>query len=158
MRRLWSFGLLFALAGCVSTAHGRDRIEASSGRIGTYTYSDVLKPHGRARGEPEEQVATRLCDGGNWRRIGRPEFDACMRAQGWRLANFKPAPSSPPDDSYSPSPSVDSTPTPSGPDMAQQTADLNASMAAAQAQNDAANAATVQTEYQFNTIYSNPNQ
>jgi len=78
--------------------------------------------------------------------------------EGWRLANFKPAPSSPPDDSYSPSPSVDSTPTPSGPDMAQQTADLNASMAAAQAQNDAANAATVQTEYQFNTIYSNPNQ
>ena len=42
--------------------------------------------------------------------------------------------------------------------LPQQTADLNASMAAAQAQNDAANAATVQTEYQFNTIYSNPNQ
>jgi hypothetical protein len=59
---------------------------------GTYSYEDVLKPHGRARSDAEEQEATRICDRGDSRLIGRPAFNACMRARGWRYAGFRPKP------------------------------------------------------------------
>jgi hypothetical protein len=152
MRWIWSFGFLLALTGCVSA--GRD-----APGIGTYTYDDILRPHGQARGEAAEQAATRVCDAGISDRIGTPKFDACMRGRGWRLANFQPAPQQ-----YSPSPSYDagsSAASSSGPDPSQAANDAaNAATQAniaAQQQNDAANAATQQTEYNFNIMY-NPQQ
>jgi hypothetical protein len=118
-------------------------------------YEDVLRPHGHERGDAAEQAAARVCDKGDTRRIGTPKFDACMRARGWRLANFEPSPSD-----SSPPPSYDSGPPP-GPDPSLQISqDLAASQAAndaAQQANDAAAAAATQTEVQFNTIYNNPN-
>jgi hypothetical protein len=150
MRSMWSLGILLALMGCVSAG--------GSPGYGIYTYSDVLRPHGRVRGEAAEQAATRVCDAGISDRIGTPKFDACMRGRGWRLANFQPAPQQ-----YSPSPSYDagsSAASSSGPDPSQAANDaMAASQAniAAQQQNDAANAATQQTEYNFNIMY-NPQQ
>ncbi|MFI5013542.1 MAG: hypothetical protein ACHQAY_14460 [Hyphomicrobiales bacterium] len=94
MRRIWSYGFMLALTGCVSTGQG------ATG-AGTYTYSDILKPHGHARGEAAEQAATTICDGGNPQLIGTSPFNACMRGRGWRLAHFEPAPSQP--DTYDPS-------------------------------------------------------
>jgi hypothetical protein len=154
MQRVYCLGLLLALAGCVSTTDG-------SRGYGTYVYSDFLKPHGRERGNAAEQVATRACDGGVSDRIGTSRFDACMRARGWRLYKFQPAPQQP-----SPSYDVASDPgsPPSGPSPADDAAAASAAAAAAQAQANAAQdmanaaqAATVQTEYQFNTIYNAPN-
>ena len=95
MRRIWSFGVMLTLTGCVTTGGG-------SG-AGTYTYRDVIKPHGRERGEAAEQAATRICDHGNPQEIGLPPFDACMRARGWRFTHFQPAPAPAYDSSdYSP--------------------------------------------------------
>jgi hypothetical protein len=156
MRSLWSFAILLSLTGCVSAGGGSPR--AGSPGYGTYAYSDVLRPHGRTRGEAAEQAATRACDAGIPDRIGTLKFDACMRGRGWRLASFQPAPRQ-----YSPSPSYDagsSAASASGPDPNQAANDaLAASQAniAAQQQNDAANAATQQTEYNFNIMY-NPQQ
>ncbi|MFI5012601.1 MAG: hypothetical protein ACHQAY_09650 [Hyphomicrobiales bacterium] len=150
MQRVWSFGVLLALTGCVSAGDG-------SPGIGTYTYNDVLRPHGHERGNAAEQAATRICDGGDRHRIGTAKFDACMRGRGWRLADFEPTPQQ-----SSPSYDVGTDPAPtSSPDFSNQAAAdamaASAANAAAQQQNDAANAATVQTEYQFNTIYNAPN-
>jgi len=85
MRRIWIYGLALALTGWVSPG------QAQNG-AGTYTYTDVLKPHGHARGEAEEQAATLICDGGDSYYIGLPAFNACMRARGWRLTGFEAAP------------------------------------------------------------------
>jgi hypothetical protein len=151
MRWIWSSGFLLALTGCVSAGGGAPG-------IGTYTYDDILRPHGQARGEAAEQAATRVCDAGISDRIGTPKFDACMRGRGWRLADFQPAPQN-----YSPSPSYDvgsSAASSSGPDPSQAANDAMAASQAnidAQQQNDAANAATQQTEYNFNIMY-NPQQ
>ena len=149
MRWIWSFGFLLALTGCVSAGGGAPG-------IGTYTYDDILRPHGHARGEAAEQAATRVCDAGISDRISTPKFVACMRGRGWRLANFQPA--SP---QYSPSYDAGSSAaSSSGPDPSQAANDaMAASQAniAAQQQNDAANAATQQTEYNFNIMY-NPQQ
>src|ERR1700730_3941455 len=93
MRRIWAYGLTLVLTGCVSTGQG------TTG--GTYTYRDILKPHGHARGEAAEQAATTICDGGNSQNIGTPTFDRCMRGRGWRLAHYEPAPFQP--DTYDPS-------------------------------------------------------
>jgi hypothetical protein len=62
--------------------------------VGNYTYSDVLKPGGRARGNDDEHADAYVCDGDNAGNIGTPAFDACMRAHGWRFAHFEPAPAS----------------------------------------------------------------
>jgi hypothetical protein len=62
--------------------------------VGKYTYNDVLKPHGRARRNDEEQADTYVCDGGDSRDIGTPPFNACMRAHGWRFDHFEPTPAS----------------------------------------------------------------
>jgi hypothetical protein len=139
--------ILLALGGCVTSGDG------SLGG-GAYTYVDFLRPHGVERGEAAEQAATRTCDGGVSQRIGTPKFDACMRSRGWRLAQFE-------SNSFDSSPTYDSGPSSSGPDISQQiSSDLAATQAAvdaAQQQNNAAAAAATLTEYQFNTIYNNPN-
>ena len=140
MRWIWSFGFLLTLTGCISTDRG-------ALGIGTYTYNDILKPHGQARGEAAEQADTTVCDAGISDRISTPKFVACMRGRGWRLANFQPAPQN-----YSPSPSYDA-----GSSPAPSSNDAIAGSIAAQQQNDAANAATQQTEYNFNVMY-NPQQ
>jgi hypothetical protein len=159
MRRIWSLGILLTLTGCVSAGQGYTRQGAPG--YGAYAYNDVLRPHGRARGEAAEQAAISVCGGGSPERIGTAKFDACMRGRGWRVANGRPAPQG-----YSPSyevssPSYDTTPSSPAPDYSSQSAtdasSAAASSVAAQQQNDAANAATVQTEYQFNTIYNAPN-
>ncbi len=152
MRRICCFGLLLALTGCVS-----DGGAAPSASAGTYVYRDMLRPHGMPRGAAAGQVATRLCDGGHPGLIGSAKFDACMRARGWQLARREPSRDlAPAPDSGTSSPSPD-TSSPSPDTSAADAQALAASMAAAQQQNDAANAATVQTEYQFNTIYNAPN-
>jgi hypothetical protein len=69
------------------------------GSVGIWTYDDVLKPHGRVRGEREEQIATRACDAGDSDRIGSATFRSCMNSRGWRLSQFDPAPSDSNDDS-----------------------------------------------------------
>jgi hypothetical protein len=69
------------------------------GADGTYTYNDILKPHGRERGEPQEQADTRACDAGDSDNIGSEHFRACMHGRGWRLTQFDPAPASPDDSS-----------------------------------------------------------
>jgi hypothetical protein len=109
MRRIWSFGVMLTLTGCVTTGGG-------SG-AGTYTYRDVIKPHGRERGEAAEQAATRICDHGNPQEIGLPPFDACMRARGWRFTHFQPAPAPAYDSSdySSPPPPPDPPPPPPPP-------------------------------------------
>ncbi len=84
MRLMWSYGILLTLSGCVTAAQGM-------GGPGTYTYTDVLKPHGRARGEAAEQYATRVCDRGNSDLIATPSFNACMKARGWVLTHYEPA-------------------------------------------------------------------
>jgi len=147
---MWTAPILLALSGCVTTGDG-------SLGLGTYTYVDVMRPHGHARGEAAEQAATTACDRGDSQRIGTPKFDACMRSRGWRFAGFEPD-SSP---SYDSSDVSDASP-PSGPDPnANMASDMAASQAAndaAQAMTNAASEAATQTEVQFNTIYSvNPN-
>ena len=59
---------------------------------GIYTYNDILRPRGRARGNDQEQAATAGCDGGDTRNIGTTAFNACMRTHGWRFARFTPKP------------------------------------------------------------------
>jgi hypothetical protein len=103
MRRIWSYGFMLIMTGCVST--GRDGSDA-----GTYTYNDVLKPHGRQRGETAEQLATNICDQGHSKLIGSPAFDRCMRSRGWRFTHFEPA-------SVDVSPSPDYSPPPPPPDF-----------------------------------------
>ena len=84
MQLVWSYGILLTLTGCVSSGQG-------IGGPGTYTYTDVLKPHGHERGEAAEQYATRICDQGNSDLIATPAFNACMRARGWKLTHYEPA-------------------------------------------------------------------
>jgi hypothetical protein len=148
LRPIVDLPIVLALEGCVTAGGG-------SPGAGVYTYEDFLRPHGRERGDAAEQAATRACDRGDSQRIGTPKFDACMRARGWRLANFAASSSN-----ASPSPSYDSG-APAGPDPSLQISqDLAASQAAndaAQQANNAAAAAATQTEVQFNTIYNNPN-
>ena len=110
MRRFWSYGILLTLTGCVSSAHGM-------GGPGTYTYTDVLRPHGHERGEAAEQYATRICDHGNSDLIATPAFNACMRARGWKLTHYEPAPDydSSPDYSSPPPPPPESPPPPPPP-------------------------------------------
>ena len=67
MRLVWSYGILLTLTGCVSSGQG-------IGGPGTYTYTDVLKPHGHERGEAAEQYATHICDQGNSDLIATPVF------------------------------------------------------------------------------------
>jgi len=68
------------------------RGEFADGRTGSFTYVDVLRPKGQARGDAAEQIATRTCDRGNSAKIGGPAFDACMLARGWRFDSFEPTP------------------------------------------------------------------
>jgi hypothetical protein len=109
MRRIWSYGFMLVVTGCVSTSRG-------GSDAGTYTYSDVLKPHGRQRGDAAEQVATNICDQGDTNRIGSVAFNTCMRSRGWRFTHFQPAPivadSSASDYSSPPPPPPDSPPPP----------------------------------------------
>jgi hypothetical protein len=84
MRWMLSCCILLALTGGVSAGQG--------GGYGTYTYDDILKSHGRSRGEAAEQAATLICDRGDADRIGTRAFNACMLSRGWRLARFEPAP------------------------------------------------------------------
>jgi hypothetical protein len=111
MRLMWSYGILLTVTGCVSAGQG-------IGGPGTYTYTDLLRPHGRARGEAAEQLATRICDHGNSDMIATAPFNACMRARGWRLTHYEPAPSpavsfdSSPDYSSPPPPPPDISPPP----------------------------------------------
>ena len=83
MRSIWSLGILLALAGPVAAR------EVSA--PGTYTYTDVLRPHGQARSFALKAADARRCDGGNSAVIGTPAFDACMQARGWRMTSFVPA-------------------------------------------------------------------
>lgn len=101
MKTMWLWALPVALAAFIPAsagAMGRSPIDAapvsaepSAEGYGTYTYADVLKPHGRERGEAAEQSAASLCDAGNRDVIGSPNFNACMSARGWRLAHFEPS-------------------------------------------------------------------
>jgi hypothetical protein len=154
MSKIWLFALPLALAAChPMNASAAARVQTSRAGAataavnynygpGSYIYADVLKPHGRLRGNGARQVATRLCDGGDSEEIGLAPFNVCMSAHGWRFAGFHRdarnyAASS---DSYS----YDSTPSPSGPDPSQAASDAAASQAAldsqaaSNAQNDAA--------------------
>ncbi len=87
MRRIWSFGIMLTLAGCVSS--GGSPPDASA-----HAYVDTLKPHGHARGQAAAQAATRICDAGNPHNIGLPAFDACMRGRGWRMSRVEASPDS----------------------------------------------------------------
>jgi hypothetical protein len=104
MRRIWSYGLMLALTGCVSSG-------GAAPDSGTYTYVDLLRPHGHARGEAAEQAATRACDGGNPQFIGTATFNRCMRGRGWRFTHFEPAPAEP-DASWASTPDYSSPPPP----------------------------------------------
>jgi hypothetical protein len=109
MRRIWSYGFMLVVTGCVSTGRG-------GSDAGTYTYNDVLKPHGRQRGEAAEQLATRICDQGDTNRIGSVSFNRCMRARGWQFTHFEAAPvDDSPDYSSPPPPPPDSPPPPPPP-------------------------------------------
>jgi hypothetical protein len=59
---------------------------------GIYSYEDMW---GHARTEEDEQAASDACGGGHRRFIGTPGFNACMRAQGWRLSGVEPKPYAP---------------------------------------------------------------
>jgi hypothetical protein len=110
MRLIWSYGILLTLSGCVTAGQ--------VGGPGTYTYTDVLKSHGHQRGEAAEQLATRICDHGNSDLIATPAFEACMRARGWKLTAYEPAPTvfdSSPDYSSPPPPPPESPPPPPPP-------------------------------------------
>ncbi len=110
MRRIWSYGFMLALTGCVSSG-------GSSPDSGTYTYVDVLRPHGHARGDAAEQAATRICDGGNTQNIGTATFNRCMRSRGWRFTHFERAAAQPDSSSDdSPTPDYSSPPPPPPPD------------------------------------------
>ncbi len=113
MRRFWSYGLMLAVTGCVSSGAGTPD-------AGTYTYVDILKPHGHARGEAAEQAATRICDAGVPQNIGTAAFNRCMRGRGWRFTHFAAAPAAPdssPDYSSPPPPPDYSSPPPPPPDL-----------------------------------------
>jgi hypothetical protein len=99
MRRIWSFGILLALTGSVLAG------SASAAQIsppGTYVYTDILKPHGKARSVAVKAADAKRCDGGNSQVIGSPTFDACMLARGWRMTQFKPAPAPAPQPASAP--------------------------------------------------------
>ena len=66
--------------------------EARDLGVGDYIYSDVLKPHGRARSNDQEHANANVCDGGDNDKIGTAPFDACMRSHGWRFARFNAVP------------------------------------------------------------------
>ena len=150
MRCICSFGFLLALTGCVSTG-------SAGADAGSYAYIDMLRPRGVGRSAAAGRTAARLCDGGDPGLIGSAKFDACMRGRGWKVARL--APSQGPGYAYdwsSASSSADvSSPSPSPDTSAADTQAMVQSEIAAQQQNDAANAATVQTEYNFNIMYNN---
>jgi hypothetical protein len=118
--------------------------DVAPGSVGTWTYDDVLKPHGRVRGEREEQLATRVCDRGDSDRIGSAQFRSCMNNRGWRLSQFDPAPSSSDDDgaSVDATPTYDSTADDTERMLDDERATQQANDAAQQMVNDAAAAAT----------------
>lgn len=103
---------------------------------GAYLYNGILKPHGLERSDALRQAATRACDAGNSEKIGTPEFDACMRARGWRFAGRVPEAWSPDFSSSEPSPPVE---TPSSDSANEAMQMVNQQMAT-----DAANAAAEQ--------------
>lgn len=122
---------------------------------GTYAYNDVLRPHGRGRGDGARQAATKVCDHGDSDNIGDDAFNACMLAHGWRFAGSVPQASDSSDSvSDDPSPSTDS-----GSDAANQAMEMvneenavNAANAAATQQFNDAMAAAQQTENNANFI------
>jgi hypothetical protein len=86
---------LSPIAACAAGRGGLNELPAPAagsptGVVGSFTYADVLRPKGRARGDAAEQVATRACDRGNSANIGGPAFDACMLERGWRFDSFEP--------------------------------------------------------------------
>ena len=88
MRRLFLFALPVLLSGCNTTG------------AGDYQYRDVLRPHGRARGDAALQVDTRSCDRmtGGQQAYGTPPFNRCMRKRGWAFDSYTPAPDTSSDD------------------------------------------------------------
>ena len=89
MRRIWLYALPLALTAfnpAIADAMGggaRPSVAASAladGSTdqghGSYTYSDVLKPKGRERGDAAEQIATRACDAGSVDNIASASFNA----------------------------------------------------------------------------------
>jgi hypothetical protein len=168
MRKIWLYALPLALAAlqpayasgrggenpaAALVAEAPDGPDLSEGGVGTYSYDDILKAHGRARGEAAEQAATTICDAGNPDNIASKRFNACMRRRGWRFVQFTPAaPDASDDDS---SPSFDSSPAASdnsGSDAAEQAIEMSnqqaandAATAAAEQQNNDAMAAAQQT-------------
>jgi hypothetical protein len=118
--------------------------QVEPGSVGTWTYNDVLKPHGRERGEAEEQLATRVCDGGDSDRIGSAQFRSCMNKRGWRLSQFDPTPSASDDNdaSVDTPPTYDSTADNTQQMLNDERATQQANDAAQQMVNDAAAAAT----------------
>ena len=148
MRCICSFGFLLALTGCVSTG-------SAGADAGSYAYIDMLRPRGVGRSAAAGRAAASQCDRGNPGLIGSAGFDACMRGRGWKVARL--APSQGPGYAYDWS-SASSSADVSSPPPDTSAADTQAmvqSEIAAQQQNDAANAATVQTEYNFNIMYNN---
>jgi hypothetical protein len=140
MRGIWILLFPFALAACDATSQSA-----------SFTYADAWNPHGRPRSDAALQVDTRTCDaksrgGAN---DDSPKFKACMRAHGWKFDAVEAASSSDgdsdpgyvaPPDSPAPDNSIQA-----GIDMANQQAAMDASMAAAEQQNEAAMAAAQQT-------------
>jgi hypothetical protein len=160
MRKIWLYAFPLVLAACYPLSAGAAGRGQQSDAVasaatdnfdygsGLYIYADILKPHGRARGDAARQAATRSCDGGDSQGIGLAPFNACMRAHGWRFARFEPAP----EDSSASSDADNSSFGSSGPDPSIAAIDASnaqaaqdASTAAAQQQFNDAMAAATQT-------------
>jgi hypothetical protein len=140
MRALWILLVPLALSACNAAGQGA-----------SFTYDDAWNPHGRPRSGAALQADMRTCGaktGGASH--DSPNFKACMRGRGWTFealasaANITPYDPSAGDSSSPDIPFPDNS-AQMGMDLANQEAALNASNAAAEQQNEAAQEAAQQT-------------
>lgn len=74
---------------------------AASGAWGeTLIFKDILRPHGIVRGQSEKQAAFKACQDAGVPTDNVPEFEACMKRQGWGLASIRPDTSDTPGATY----------------------------------------------------------
>jgi hypothetical protein len=55
----------------------------------TLVFKDVLRPNGIVRGPTEKQAAFKACQDAGVSSENVPEFEACMKRQGWALASIR---------------------------------------------------------------------
>jgi len=70
----------------------------------TWTFRDILRPHGHDRSMAQKRADGRKCgsNGYTFRDETKDQFTACMRRHGWALASVRPDPDERSSSSYDP--------------------------------------------------------